>query len=120
MLRSILAVLLGYAVFALSAVLLFQLAGRDPHSPQSLWFILVSVIYGVIFAGLGGLLAARMAPAKGTRHAAFVTLLIAIGAAVSLVASPGAGSTWSQWTALLLMAPSAWLSARTFTGGRVS
>jgi hypothetical protein len=76
--------------------------------------MLVAVVYGIIFAGLGGLLAARIAPAKGTLHAGFVTVLIALGATISLVARPGAGSTWSQWAALGLMAPSAWGGARIF------
>ena len=115
MIRSVVAVILGYVVFALSAVLLFHVAGRDPHAPQAFGFIVFAVIYGIIFAGLGGLLAARLAPAKGTVHAAFVTAVIALGATVSLVARPGAGSTWSQWTALVLMAPSAWVAAKIFS-----
>lgn len=113
--RSVAAVILGYAVFAVSAVALFNFAGRDPHAPQSLGFILFAVVYGIIFAGLGGLVAARIAPGKRTIHAAFVTLIIALGAAVSLVARPGAGSTWSQWAALIVMAPSAWGAATVFT-----
>lgn len=113
-LRSVLAVILGYAVFAASAVVLFHATGLDPHAPQKVGFIAFAVVYGVVFAGLGGLLAARIAPSKGVLHAAFVALVIALGAAVSLVASPGAGATWSQWTALVLMAPSAWIAAMVF------
>ena len=112
--RSALAVILGYVVFAASAVLLFNTARRDPHAPQKLGFIVFAVFYGVTFAGLGGLLAARIAPAKAMLHAALVALIIALGAIVSLVARPGAGSTWSQWTALVLMAPSAWAAAAVF------
>jgi len=106
--RSVVAVILGYAVFAGSAVLLFNIAGRDPHAPQKLGFMVFAGLYGITFAALGGLLAARMAPGKGLLHAAFLAFIIALGAIVSLVARPGVGSTWSQWTALLLMAPSAW------------
>jgi RsiW-degrading membrane proteinase PrsW (M82 family) len=110
--RSVVAVLIGYVVFAGSAVLLFNITKRDPHSPQNLGFIVFAAVYGMFFAGLGGLLADRIAPKKGTVHAAFVSLLIALGAAVSLLAAPGAGSTWSQWAALVLMAPSAWAAAK--------
>jgi hypothetical protein len=113
-LQSVLAVILGYAVFAASAVLLFDAAGRDPHAPQKLGFVVFAVFYGVTFAGLGGLLATHIAPVKGTLHAGFVALIIALGAIVSLVARPGAGSTWSQWTALVLIAPSAWAAAVVF------
>ena len=113
-LRSVLAVFLGYAVFAVSAVFLFNTAGRDPHAAQKLGFVVFAVFYGVTFAGLGGLLAARIAPAKGMLHAALVALIIALGAIVSLVARPDARSTWSQWTALVLMAPSAWAATVMF------
>ena len=112
--RSVAAVISGYAIFAASAVLLFQVAGRDPHAPQTLAFECLAVVYGIIFAGLGGLLAAGIAPRRGTLHAAFVTVTIALGAAASLLAKPGAGATWSQWTALVLMAPSAWGAAKAF------
>ncbi len=113
-LRSIVAVLLGYAVFAASAALLFKIAERDPHAPQSLAFILFAVLYGIGFAGLGGMVAACIAPRKASLHAAFVTSIIALGAAISLVAKPGDGSTWSQWAALVLIAPSTWVAAAIF------
>ena len=112
--RSIVAVILGYAVFAASAVLLFRIAGRDAHVSQNLGFVLFAVAYGAVFAGLGGLLTARIAPKNGTLHAAFVTLIIAAGATISLVSRPGAGSTWSQWAAIVVMAPTAWGAATVF------
>ncbi len=113
--RSIIAVILGYAGFALSAALLFRIAGRDPHAPQDLGFMLFAAAYGVAFAGVAGVLAARLAPKQHALHALIVALIIALGALVSLVARPGAGSTWSQWAALVLMAPSAWLAAVVFS-----
>jgi hypothetical protein len=108
-LRTLGAVIGGYLVFALSAVALFQLSGRDPHVPQPLWFILASVAYGMVFAGLGGVATARLAPTRPLLHAGSVAVVLALGAGVSLAFSPGAGATWSQWTALTLMAPSAYL-----------
>ncbi len=110
--RSVAVVVGGYLIFALSAVALFQLSGRDPHAPQPLWFEAVAVIYGMGFAALGGLFAARLAPARPMVHAASVAVILALGASVSLIASPGAGATWSQWAALLAMAPSAYVGGR--------
>ena len=110
LLRSLLAVVLGYAVFAVSGGLLFRVAGRDPHAVQDLWFVVLAVVYGMVFAGLGGVVAARLAPSRGAVHAGVVTGLIALGATVSLVRS--AGATWSQWSAILLMAPCAWGAGR--------
>ena len=107
--RSVLAVLIGYLLFAASAAVLFRVTGQEPHAPASLLFMLGSVLYGVVFAALGGYLAARFAPRRPELHAAAVAGLIALGAAASLVARPGAGSAWSHLAALLLMAPAAWL-----------
>jgi hypothetical protein len=110
----VLAVILGYVVFAASAVLWFNLAGRDPHTAQSLGFTVFSVIYGIAFAALGGLLAASIAPSRRILHAAIVASIIALGAIVSLLARSGVGSTWSQWSALVFMAPSAWAAPKVF------
>ena len=85
-LRSLATMIVGYLIFALSAFALFHFAGRAPHAPQPAWFMVVSAIYGMLFA--------------------------ALGATVSLVTSPGAGATWSQSSAILLTAPCAWLGGR--------
>ena len=107
--RTVAAVTVGYLIFALSAVALFRLSGRDPHASQPLGLVIVSVIYGMVFAALGGVIAARLAPSRSLLHAGSVAVLLALGAGVSLVASPAADATWSQWAALALMAPSAWV-----------
>lgn len=39
-------------------------------APQPLWFMLASVGYGMVFAGLGGVAAARLAPTRPLVHAA--------------------------------------------------
>jgi len=114
-LRTVAAVIGGYLMFVFSAVALFQLSGRNPHAPQPLWFVIASTIYGMVFAALGGLVAARVAPARSLLHVGTVAAVLALGASVSLVTSPSADATWSQWTALLLMAPSAYLGGRLAT-----
>ena len=109
-LRSVAAVILGYVLFAVSAALLFQLLGANPHAPQSMAFMTGTIVYGIAFAFLGGVIAARAAPGRPTLHAGAVSMLIAAGAIASLLASPSSDATWSQWTALLLMAPAASLA----------
>jgi hypothetical protein len=120
-LRTVAAVVGGYLIFALSAVALFHVTGRDPHAPQPIWFVAATVAYGIVFATLAGFVAARCARARPLRHAAGVAVLLALGATVSLVAHPGVGATWSQWGALILMAPSAvlggYLAPRARRGG---
>lgn len=109
-LRSIAAVVGGYLIFAIPAFALFQLTGREPHAAQPLWFMVVSTLYGMLFAALGGFVAARIAPMRPSLHATIVAGVLALGAIVSLVTSTGA--SWSQWTALIFMAPSTFLGSR--------
>ena len=105
-LRAIGGALVGYLVFAITGVLLGILSGRNLHADQPFWFMAVTVIYGMAFAGLGGVVASRIAPHRSWAVVGMMGLL-ALGAAMSLVTSPAADARWSQWAALLLMAPCA-------------
>ena len=107
MVKSIAGVVVGYLMFAVSAVLLFQMTGRDPHAEQSMGFVVVTTLYGMAFAAAGGFVAGTIATRKPRQHAAAVALVLAIGASLSMLTQPGAGSRWSQLTALVFMAPAA-------------
>ena len=111
LIRAIFGALCGYLIFALTGVALGVLSGRNLHAAQPLWFVAFVAGYGVFFAGLGGLVASRIAPHRGWAVVG-VTCLLALGAAGSLVTSPPADARWSQWSAILLMAPSAYLMPR--------
>ena len=109
MLRFAMAVITGYLVFAVSAALFFQLTGQDPHATPTLLFGIVSVIYGILVAAMGGLVAARIVPRSASRVSAGVGVLIAAGAIVSLAMEGPHERMWSQLSALLLMAPAAFM-----------
>lgn len=116
LLRSVAAVAAGYLVFALSAFALFQLTGQAPHGAAPASFMAVSILSGVVFAFVGGWLAAVIAGRRPVAHGIAVAIVLALGAAVSLAMTIGHGAIWSQLAALLLMAPSAalggWARAR--------
>jgi FtsH-binding integral membrane protein len=116
MTRSIRAVVAGYLVFAVSAVALFALAGRDAHAAQGWHFMGISILYGMAFAALGGWIAAKLAPRNPTAHAGAIAVIIAVGAAISIPSVPAGVFPWTQVAAIALMAPSAliggWLQAR--------
>lgn len=111
MLRLIGGALLGYALFAFTAVVIFQITGRDPHAAADPAFVVGTIGAGIIAAVAGGYVAAAVA--KGSERAAglVIAAIIAAAAAISLVSPPGAGSRWSQLGALLGMSPSAYLGA---------
>lgn len=108
MLRSIGSVAAGYFIFAASAILLFQMSGRDPHANAPLAFKAATIIWGAVFALVAGWLTARIAGRQPTTHAAVLAGVIALGAIVSMITGPG-GDKWSQIAAAVVMAPCAWL-----------
>ena len=108
MVRSIGAVLAGYFVFAASAVLIFQLTGREPHADAPLAFKIATTVWGAVFAMVAGFVAGHVSVRRPTAHAAAVAAVIAVGALISIVAD-SAGAHWSQIAAIVLMAPCAWL-----------
>jgi hypothetical protein len=111
--RSILGVFVGYAVFAVSAVVLFHAAGRDPHAQQDATFAAIAIVYGMAFAAAGGLVSGLIAGRRPVVHSAIVAAVLALGALASLLSRPGAGAIWSQLAAIVLMAPSALLGGAT-------
>src|SRR5262249_1320733 len=108
MLRSVLAVILGYAIFAASGFALFQLSGQPPHGAMSAAFVVGFVVYGVAFAVLGGSVAGWLAGRRPAAHGAAVAIVLAVGAVVSLVSTLSRGGViWTQVFAIALMAPAA-------------
>jgi hypothetical protein len=103
--RISLAVVAGYLIFAVSAVLLFHLTNIDPHSPAALGFKALTVAYGFVFAFLGGFVAGRIGRRTDLGCGIVLALLIALGATISMIARPGAGALWTQTAALTLCAP---------------
>ena len=107
MLKSIAAVLLGYLVFAVPAGLLFIVSGQDPHLEPTLAFEVGSVVYGMVFAFIGGWISGIIANRNEVRHAIGVGVIILILAVISIVVQIGKGSMWSQLSTIFLMVPSA-------------
>jgi len=106
MLRSVIAVVVAYLGFAVSALALFRLSGHDPHAPASLIFMGLSVLYGMFFAVVSGFIAAWLARRGELEHSLAVATLIAVVGAASILATPGQ-AIWTQVSALLIMAPMA-------------
>ena len=114
--RPFLAIIVGYLVFGLSAVLLFQLAHVDPHQQPGVGFMIGSTLYGIVFAGAAGYVAARIAGKRELAIAGAVAGIIAFLALISILAQPGLPTYWSQLAAMILMAPAAvvggWMRTR--------
>lgn len=105
--RTVVGIIVGDVIFAGSAVLLFRFAGIDPHAMASPTLMGFSILYGIIFAGLGGFVAGIIGRRPDVTCGILLAVIIAVGAITSLVTRPGAGAIWTQGATLVLMAPAA-------------
>jgi multisubunit Na+/H+ antiporter MnhE subunit len=118
MVRSIGAVAAGYIIFGVSAALLFQLSGQLPHEAAPTGFKIGSIVWGAVFALVAGWLTARIASRRPAMHAGVLAGLIALGAVISMAAAPG-DAMWSQVSALVVMAPCAWIGGALAGGSSI-
>ena len=79
MVRSIVSVIVGYFVFALSAFALFQVSGQPPQRVAPVGFVVGSIIYGSAFACLGGYVAAWVAKRRPLAHGIAVGIIFSTG-----------------------------------------
>ena len=107
MVRTIVAVVIGYVIFAGSIFALFKIAGLEPRAPASTGIMVGSIGYGIAAAMLAGYVAARIAVDRPMMHAALVGAVIAAAALFAMATRPETAATWSYWAALLVMAPAA-------------
>jgi len=118
--RSVIAVIVGYLIFALSAFAFFQISGQPPHQAAPVPVMVGSVAFGMVFALLGGFVAAWLGWRRPLAHGVAVGAVLALGAAISLLNTMGNGAVWSQVAALAFMAPCAvlggWLRLRQVAG----
>ena len=120
MARSVIAIIVGYLIFALSAFAFFQISGQPPHQAAPMPIVIGSIAFGMVFALLGGFVAAWLARRRPFAHGVAVAAVLALGAAISLLNTVGKGALWSQIAALVLIAPCAvfggWLRKRQVAG----
>ena len=102
--RSILAIVVGYLIFALSAVAFFKGGGLDPHAPPSGRVFLFGIAYGLFFAVLAGYVTILIARRRVLWPVLAVAAIAALAAATSLLFA-GDDAAWAELTTVILMAP---------------
>jgi len=101
--RNIAAVIVGYLIFAVSAVLLFNLADIDPHAETGIGTKAGVIVFGCVFACVGGYAAKLIAAANTLSVNIILAVLMAGFAAFSMFKSPG--EHYTQIAAIFLFAP---------------
>jgi len=102
-LRNIFAVIIGYLIFVVSAVLLFGLSGIDPHAEAGPMNLALVIICGCIFSFLGGYVCKIIANSRSLTPNIALFLLMAGFAAFSLFRSEG--NHYTQIAAIFLFSP---------------
>jgi hypothetical protein len=90
-------------VFAVSAVLLFNLTGQKPHADATISFKVITALYGAFFSVLSGLILQLIARTKNLTLNFVLAFIMDAFAAVSVLTS--SGSHWTQLFAIVVFAP---------------
>jgi high-affinity Fe2+/Pb2+ permease len=103
MVRSILAIIAGYALFVAASLVYFRVTGRAPHAAATPGFIALTALYGAVSSFFAGLLTCWVSNKGSLKSNYFLAAIIAGFAAFSLFKS--AGSHWTQLLAMFIFAP---------------
>jgi hypothetical protein len=103
MLRNILSVITGYAIFVVSSLALFKLSGQNPHGQTTITFQIFTAVYGIVFSFLSGLVLQLIARKKNLSLNFVLAFIMAGFATVSLITAEGSHLT--QLLAITVFAP---------------
>lgn len=112
MIKKILGVIAGYAIFAAASLALFKLSRVDPHEEPTTGFQVLTFIYGAAFSFLSGFILQLIARTKNLNLNFILAFVIAGFAIFSLIKSNG--SHWTQLLAIVIFAPSSILGGYFF------
>ncbi len=103
MFKNFIAIIIGYAIFVITSLLLFKFSGNNAHAEATIGFQIFTAFYGVIFSILSGLVAQLIANRKNLSINYGLAVLIAGFATFSFFKA--SGSHWTQLLAIFLFAP---------------
>ncbi|MHC0441953.1 hypothetical protein [Flavobacterium sp. 3-210] len=103
MIRQILGVIIGYAIFVISSIFLFKFSEVNPHEDASKLFMVLTFVYGTVFSFTSGLVTQLIAKTKNMKVNYVLFVIMAGFATFSLFKS--GGSSWTQLLAIFVFAP---------------
>ncbi len=102
-LRNVIGVVIGYLIFAVSAVLFFSLGGIDPHAAVGFGTQAAVIVFGAVFAFAGGYVAKLIVAPRSMFPNLVLAFIMAGFASFSFFRSPG--EHYTQLAAIFLFAP---------------
>lgn len=103
MIRLILGVIAGYAIFVISSILLFRFSEVNPHEEASKLFMVLTFVYGTVFSFISGLVTQLIAKTRNLKVNYVLFVIMASFATFSLFKS--GGSSWTQLLAIFVFSP---------------
>lgn len=103
MTRQILGVIIGYAIFVISSVLLFKFSEVNPHEEASKLFMVWTFVYGTVFSFISGLVTQFIAKTRNMKVNYVLFVIMAGFATFSLFKS--SRSFWTQLLAIFVFSP---------------
>lgn len=114
MTRKILAVIVGYIIFAATALAFFKVFNIEAHSAASTTVMIQTAINGIIFSTLAGWVTQLIAKTGSLKINYILALLIAAFATFSYFKA--SGEHWTQLMAIFIFAPvsivGGWMAVR--------
>ncbi len=103
MIRKILGIIVGYAIFVISSLALFRVSGQAPHADAATNFMILTAVYGATFSVISGFVAQFIAKTKDLKLNFILAIIIAGFATFSFFKATG--SHWTQLLAIFIFAP---------------
>ncbi len=103
MIRKILSIITGYAIFVATSLAFFKISGQKPHADPTNFFVVITAIYGAVFSFAAGLVTKLLSRSAGLKINYVLAFIIAGFAAFSLLKSEG--NHWTQILAIFIFAP---------------
>jgi len=103
MIRKVLSIIAGYAIFVATSLALFKVSGQKPHSNPTTQFVILTIIYGAFFSFIAGLVTQLIAKQTNLKMSYVLAFIIAGFATFSLFKSEG--NHWTQLLAIFIFAP---------------
>ncbi len=101
--RNILSIISGYAIFVATSLALFKISGLRPHSDPTTFFVILTTIYGAFFSFISGLVSQLLSRAANLKINYILAIIIAGFATFSFFKSEG--NHWTQLLAIFIFAP---------------
>lgn len=103
MIRKILSVIVGYAIFVATSLAFFKISGQNSHFEATNLFVILTAIYGAVFSFVAGVVTQLLSKTRNLKINYILAFIIAGFATFSLLKSEG--SHWTQLLAMFIFTP---------------